>query len=140
MPSFPFPDTPLADGVVALRLSAERDIPEVLIAYQDDPDLARSLGEAGPPSGAVLGLRAERAVDLLEAGQAIVFAILEGGGDVCSGEVRVSDVDWQDGRARLTLWVAPAFRARGYARRSARLARSWLSQSCGLEAICSGRE
>ncbi len=140
MPSFPAPDAPLTDRVVALRLAAERDIPEVLIAYQDDPRLAGSLGERRPPSGAALGSRAEGAAEELEAGRAVVFTILEAGGDVCLGEVRVDEVDWQDGRARLAVWVAPAFRGRGYAGRSARLARGWLSQSCGLEATCSGTQ
>jgi RimJ/RimL family protein N-acetyltransferase len=140
MPSFPVPAGPLTDGVVALRLSAERDIPEVLIAYQDDPRLAGSLGERRPPSGAALGSRAEDAAVKLEAGRAVVFTILEADGDVCLGEVRVDEVDWRDRRARLTVWVAPASRGRGYAGRSARLARGWLSQSCGIEATCSRTE
>ena len=37
MPVFPQADSaPLTDGTVALRLAAERDIPEILIAHQDD--------------------------------------------------------------------------------------------------------
>lgn len=136
MPSLPTPEEPLSDGVVALRLAAERDIPEVLIGYQDDPDLPRALGEDGPPTGAALGSRADRAQQSLAAGRALVFTILQEGADTCRGEVRLTDVDWEGRRARLTVWVAPGFRGRGYGSRAARLATRWLLTRCGLEAIC----
>lgn len=137
MPSFRAPDASLTDGVVALRLSAERDIPEVLIAYEDDPGLARALGEPRPPSGAALGSRSERAAETMAAGEAIVFSIIEPDGDVCRGEVRVGDVDWRAAAAVLTVWVAPGRRGRGWGERAARLAGGWLAASCGLEASCS---
>lgn len=140
MPSFPAPDAPLTDSVVALRLLAERDIPEVLIAYQDDPDLARALGEPRPPSGAALGSRAEHARQMMAAGEGIVFSILDADDDLCRGEVRISDVDWAGGRSRLTVWVAPPFRGRGWGMRAARLAMAWLTERCGLEAACSGAD
>ena len=140
MPSFPAPDSLLTDSVVALRLSAERDIPEVLIAYQDDPDLARTLGEQRPPTGAALGSRAEHAPEKMAEGEAIVFSVLEANGDLCLGEVRVSDVDWPGGRSRLTVWVALPYRGRGWGARAARLATGWLTERCGLEATCSGAD
>ena len=37
MSSFPRLTSPLTDGSVVLRDYVERDIPEILIAYQDDP-------------------------------------------------------------------------------------------------------
>jgi RimJ/RimL family protein N-acetyltransferase len=140
MPSFLAPDAPLTDGVVALRLSAERDIPEVLIGYQDDPGLARELGEDRPPSGAALGTRSECAEELMAAGEAVVFSILELGDDLCRGEVRVGEVDWPEGRAQLRVWVAARFRGRGLATRAAALAGGWLTEKCGLEPICSGTD
>src|SRR6516225_8543725 len=45
MPPIPEFHEPLSDGQVVLRLAAERDIPEILIAYQDDPQLHVRLGE-----------------------------------------------------------------------------------------------
>ena len=138
MPSFLALDAPLTDGVVALRLSAERDIPEILIAYQDDRELPGALGEQRPPSGAALGTRSERAQHAMEAGEGVVFAILAAGDDLCLGEVRVSEVDWSDGSARLTVWVARGSRGQGFGGRAASLARGWLRDSCGLDAICSG--
>ena len=51
---------PLGGRAVALRDYAERDIPEILIAHQDDPRLYVLAGEDRPPSGAELGRAAER--------------------------------------------------------------------------------
>jgi RimJ/RimL family protein N-acetyltransferase len=134
MPSFPELVAPLGDGVVALRLSAERDIPEVLIAYQDDPDLARALEEPRPPSGAELGRRAERAEAERLAGSGLIFTILAAGSDVCVGEVRVQDVHWEQGIAGLAVWTAPRVRGQGMGRRAVLLARDWLWRECALDA------
>jgi RimJ/RimL family protein N-acetyltransferase len=138
MPSFPSLDVPLGDGVVALRSSTERDIPEILIAYQDDRRLHQALGEDRPPSGAALGSRAERAPDELRAGRLLTLTVLQEGSDVCRGEVRIADVDWENRRAVLRLWIAPAFRGQGVARRAHALVTDWLSRECGLDADCAG--
>ena len=68
---------PLTDGVVALRPAAERDIPEILIAYQDDPELHLRLGEERPPSGAELGRLAERAASGPRRRARVTLTILE---------------------------------------------------------------
>ena len=136
MPSFPSLEDPLTDGVVALRRSTERDIPDILIGYQDDRRLHQALGEDRPPSGAALGSRAERATDDLRAGRLLTLTILEEGSDVCRGEVRIADVDWENRRAVLRVWIAPARRGQGLGRRAHALATDWLSHECGLEAVC----
>jgi RimJ/RimL family protein N-acetyltransferase len=135
VPAFPHLHHPLSDGAVALRPSAERDIPEVLIAYQDDPKLHLKLGEARPPSGAELGRRAERADARLRAGEALTLTILESGSDLARGEVRVGSVDWERRRAELAIWVAPQRRGRGIARRALALASAWLLGEAGLERV-----
>jgi RimJ/RimL family protein N-acetyltransferase len=135
MNSFPHIDEPIGDGVVVLRPSAERDIPEVLIAYQDDPELHLRLGEQRPPSGAELGRRAERAEAQRVAGVAMSFAILEDGDDTCRGEVRVHGVDWENRRAELGIWVAPQRRGIGLARRALGLAAAWLLERCAFERV-----
>ena len=137
MTSLPGLETPISDGVVSLRMSEERDIPEVLIAYQDDRHLHEALGEPRPPSGAALGSRAERAADALAAGEALTLTILIPGSEVCRGEVRVSEVDWAGGRASIRLWLAPGVRGQGLARRAHALAIEWLSREASLEAVCS---
>jgi RimJ/RimL family protein N-acetyltransferase len=136
MPSFPSLQAPLSDGVVAVRPSAERDIPEILIAYQDDRRLHQALGEDRPPTGAALGSRAERAPDELEAGRLLTLTILQQGSDVCRGEVRVAGVDWDNRRAVMRVWIAPSLRGQGLARRAQALASRWLSDQCGLDPVC----
>jgi RimJ/RimL family protein N-acetyltransferase len=137
MPSFAGLTAPLSDGVVSLRPSAERDIPEILIAYQDDRTLAAALGERRPPTGAALGSRAENAGGELRAGRSLTLTVMEAGSDVCRGEVRISDVDWEAQQATVTVWLAPEVRGRGLARRAHALSLDWLSRECGLDGVCS---
>jgi RimJ/RimL family protein N-acetyltransferase len=135
MPPFPDLQAPLNDGVVSLRMSAERDIPEILIAGQDDPQLHLWMGNPRPPSGAELGRRAERAEDDRLSGRSIDLTILEGEDDTCVGQVEVHHVEWEHARAELGVWVAPQRRRRGLARRALRLAGPWLLAEARLERL-----
>jgi RimJ/RimL family protein N-acetyltransferase len=126
---------PLSDGVVALRLTAERDIPEVLIAYQDDPELHLRLGTDWPPSGAELGRRAELSEARLAAGDSVTLAITQPGQDLCIGEVHVHGVDWDNRRAELGVWVVAEQRGKRLAGRALRLVSSWLLDECRLERV-----
>jgi RimJ/RimL family protein N-acetyltransferase len=123
----------LTDGVVGLRLSAEGDIPEILIAYQDDPRLHLSLGTERPPSGAQLGRRQEQAEARRAAGELVSLTVLEAESEVCRGQIDVHAVDWENRRAELAVWVAPRVRGRGLGRRALALAGRWLLSDCGLE-------
>ncbi len=138
MPSIPEPPDTLTDGVVSLRLYAERDIPEILIAYQDDPRLHEQVGQARPPSGAELGSEADRADAERASGQRVRLTILEPGSsspDTCVGRVWADEFDWDNSGARLHVWVAPAARRRGLGRAAAVLASRWLFASCRLQRI-----
>jgi RimJ/RimL family protein N-acetyltransferase len=135
MPSIQAPSEPLSDDLVALRLAAERDIPEILIAHQDDPELHARLGEERPPSGAQLGRRMEHIEADLADGIALRLTILQSGSDVCRGEVIVNAFDWENARAEVEIWVAPQVRNQGIARRALRLAARWLFERCRLERI-----
>jgi RimJ/RimL family protein N-acetyltransferase len=135
MPSFPELPQPLGDGRVTIRFAAERDIPEVLIAYQDDPELHRRMAEERPPSGAELGRRAERAEAERLAGRSVMMTVVESGEDVCRGQIYVHEVDWDNAHAELGMWISPERRGRGLARRSLALATSWLLRECGLERV-----
>jgi RimJ/RimL family protein N-acetyltransferase len=136
-----FPDLPatLADARVALRLAAERDIPEVLIAHQDDPGLAGALWLERPPSGAELGRRAEAAAAERAAANSVWLTILGRAGaessDECRGQIEVRDVEPDHRRAELTVWVAPRQRRRGLATSALRLAGRWLLTDGGLERV-----
>jgi ribosomal-protein-alanine N-acetyltransferase len=135
MASFPDLQVPLSDGSVSVRMAAERDIPEILIAYQDDPQLHLLMGNPRPPSGAELGRRAERAQDDQLAGRALALTVVEGDDDTCLGQIDVHHVEWEHGRAELGVWVAQAHRGRGVARRALGLAGPWLLTEAGLERV-----
>ena len=132
-----FPDLhePLSDRVVTLRLFADRDIPDVLVAYEHDPELHERLGEIRPPSGAELGRYAEEADARRAAGRGLTLTILESGADVCRGEIRVHEVDLAHARCELGIWVAPRLRGQGLGPRALRLAAGWLLDTCGLERL-----
>jgi [ribosomal protein S5]-alanine N-acetyltransferase len=132
MTSFPRLTEPLTDGRVVLRDYAERDIPEILIAYQDDPRLHRLLGQNRPPSGAELGSRAEREPAARAAGEQATLTILQPDSDTCRGQIRVEDVDPDHARAGLTIWLVPQLRGQRLGRQALRLAGEWLLTTCRL--------
>jgi len=132
---FPELNEPLRDECIALRFFCERDIPEILIAYQDDPAMHERLGEERPPSGAELGRLAERGASDRAAGARVTLTIVEPGSDDCRGEIRVHNVDPGGRQAELGVWVVPEARGRGYARRALALAGAWLFRCCGLERL-----
>jgi RimJ/RimL family protein N-acetyltransferase len=141
MPSFPDLRQPLTGEGIALRIAAERDIPEILIAHQDDGTLYRRLGMARPPSGAELGRRTELAGAELTAGVGAWLTILAADpttgelSDECRGQIDVGDVDWDHRRAQLEIWIAPRDRGRGLAAAALELAGRWLLRDCGLERV-----
>jgi RimJ/RimL family protein N-acetyltransferase len=135
MPSIPELTEPLGDDRVGLRPGAERDIPEILIAYQDDPQLHVRLGEERPPSGAELGRRAERAADALATGTHMTLTILEQGSDDCRGQLYAQHFDWEHSRAELGIWLVPQARRRGLAVSALKLGGAWLFDACKLERL-----
>jgi RimJ/RimL family protein N-acetyltransferase len=132
MPSIPEPPDRIGDELVELRPIAEWDIPEVLIAHQDDRELHRRLDLSRPPTGAQLGSEVDDAAALRQAGAGVKLTIVEPGSNDCRGRVEVDDIDWERGSARVRVWVAPQLRGRGYEQRAAELAARWLQSSVGL--------
>jgi [ribosomal protein S5]-alanine N-acetyltransferase len=132
MSAFPRLSEPLTDGTVTLRDYAERDIPEILIAYQDDPRLHSSNREDRPPTGAELGSRAEREPAARAAGERATLTILVPGSDTCRGQVRVENVDWDHARGEVKIWLAPQVRGQGLGHKALRLAGEWLLTVGGL--------
>jgi RimJ/RimL family protein N-acetyltransferase len=135
MAAIPDLTEPLRQGRVALRFGTERDIPEVLIAHQDDPQLHESLGELRPPSGAELGRRAEQAPAERAAGTQVTLTILEGESDDCRGQIGVHEIDWDHERAELQIWVVPQLRRTGLGGAALALAGRWLLRDCGLRRV-----
>jgi RimJ/RimL family protein N-acetyltransferase len=135
MPAILRLDEPLSDGHVRIRPAAERDIPEVLIAHQDDPRLAPLLGLERPPSGAELGRAMEEAETLRAAGTAVTLTILEADTDECRGQIHAHHFDWEHVHADLDIWVAPDARGLGLGHRALTLAATWLLDACGLQRV-----
>ncbi len=135
MPAIPPLGQPLSDSVVALRFTTERDIPEILIAYQEDPLLHVRMSHLRPPSGAELGRALEQAQREREAGTRVSLTIVQPPDDDCRGLVSVHTIDWQQGRAELGVWVTPRHRGRGIARRALRLTAAWLFEAGQLERL-----
>ena len=135
MPSIPRLEQPLRGEHVGLRLAAERDIPEILIAHQVDPELYARLGLQRPPSGAELGRQMELAEREREDGVRVRLTIVEPGSDECRGRISVHSIDWESGRAELGMWLAPRARGRGLAPAALRLVAQWLFGGCGLERV-----
>jgi len=135
MPAIPDLRDRLSDGVVELRAISDWDIPEILIAHQDDPRLHLELGLDRPPSGAQLGAEVERAGAERAAGTRVALTIVEPGDDDCRGRFDAHNFRWEHARAELGIWVAPGLRGRGVARRALRLGAGWLFDACGLERL-----
>jgi RimJ/RimL family protein N-acetyltransferase len=135
MAAIPDLTEPLRQGRIALRFGSERDIPEILIAHQDDPQLHRHLGEPRPPSGAELGHRAEQGAAERAAGTRATLTILEGESDDCRGQIDVHDIDWDHERAELLIWVVPQLRRTGLGGGALALAGRWLLRDCGLQRV-----
>ncbi len=135
MVAFPELEEPLRAERIALRFGSERDIPEILIAHQDDPRMYARIGDERPPSGAELGREAERAEAERASGAHVSLTILEPGSDDCRGRIEVGHVDAEAARAELRVWVAPQCRGRGYASSALALAAAWLFGACGLERL-----
>jgi RimJ/RimL family protein N-acetyltransferase len=126
---------PLDDGAVRLRPYAESDIPEILIAYEDDPTLHERLGEARPPSGAELGAESERAESDWKGGSRAALTILAPGDDVCVGRLIADRIDWDHRHCDLHVWVARQHRRRGLGGAALRLAAGWIFTVWNLERV-----
>jgi ribosomal-protein-alanine N-acetyltransferase len=135
MPPLPPLDEPLRDARVVLRDAAERDIPDVLIAHDDDPELYLQLGHERPPTGAELGRWAESAQAERAAGTAARLTVLEPGSDVCRGQLNFHHVDWENRRAEIGIWLAAQARGRGAGSHALRLAGEWLLAVCDFERV-----
>jgi len=135
MPAIPAPPERFGDDLIELREIAEWDIPEVLIAHQDDRDLHRRRGLERPPTGAQLGTEVERATDERLAGRSVKLTIVEPRGNDCRGRVEVDSFDWEKRSANLRVWAAPDARGRGYEQHAAELASQWLRSGVGLRDV-----
>lgn len=118
-----------------LRPAAERDIPEILIAHQDDPQLFGQLRLPRPPSGAELGRRTELADTERALGARLWLTILTPGSDLCCGQIDVHEAELHYGRTDLDVWVAPQHRGRGLGSAALALAGRWLLEEADVARV-----
>jgi RimJ/RimL family protein N-acetyltransferase len=135
MPAIPQPPEHFGDDLIELREIAEWDIPEVLIAFQDDRDLHKRIGMAKPPTGAQLGREVEQELEERLAGRSVKLTIVEPSANDCRGRVDIDTFDWERRTASMRIWAAPQVRGRGYEQRAAELASRWLFDNVALESV-----
>lgn len=150
MSAIPEPPQRLSDGVVELRAISEWDIPEVLIAHQDDPRMHLALGLDRPPTGAQLGREVEVSERRRLAGDGVALTIVTPGSDDCIGRIDVTLRPAAPAAAadpaapaqspgqtagELRIWVSPQRRGIGVGRRALRLAAMWLLGEAGFERL-----
>jgi RimJ/RimL family protein N-acetyltransferase len=135
MPAIPVPPERLGDDLIELRELAEWDIPDTLIAFQDDRDLHRRIGWRKPPTGAQLGSEVEREQDERLAGRSLRLTIVERGGRDWRGRVTVDAFDWDAASASVQVFLAPQARGRGYEQRAVALAAGWLFDNVAVDRL-----
>ncbi len=135
MPAIPPPPERITGELVDLREIAGWDIPEVLIAHQDDKQLHRLLGLRRPPTAAHLGREVELEEYERQHGNSVRLTITEPGGRDCRGRVIVEHIDWERASAEVRVWAAPQVRGRGYEQQAAELAVRWLRSGAGIQHV-----
>lgn len=126
MPTLPFPDPPLVDGVVALRPWARSDVPQRFAGFSDPLCLRFSWPFVGPfTEEHVLG-RLDEEEEARLRGEELNLAVVEAA-DLhhVLGGASVYDVDLDQACAAVGYWLASHARGRGVATRTLRLLARW---------------
>jgi RimJ/RimL family protein N-acetyltransferase len=120
------PDPPLSDGVVALRVPSEQDLPAIERRIVD-PDIVRWMGPSEHPARELL----ERNRTRWTGGTRATFSVCDRN-DACRGHVWV-EVDLADPhRGSVGYWLLPEARGKGFATRSVRLVCRWAFGELGM--------
>lgn len=113
------PDPPLSDGVVALRVPSEQDLPAIERRIVD-PDVVRWVGPSEHSARELLELNLSR----WTGGTAATFSVCDPN-DACLGRVWV-EVDLVDShRGSVGYWLLAEARGKGFATRSVQLVSRW---------------
>jgi ribosomal-protein-alanine N-acetyltransferase len=123
-----------SDETVALRILGSQDAWPYCQAFNEDPELATALGMGADPDEASFERQIARAPGLREGGREIEFAIVaaESESDELLGSVVLHSFQWHHARAEIGVWVAPASRRHGMARRALTLALDWAFEELEL--------
>lgn len=93
------------------------------------------LGLERQPSAAELGRQAEDETTERAVGARARLTILGADSDEFRGRILVHNVDWENARAELGVWVISQARGRGLASAGLRLAARWLFDTRGLQRL-----
>jgi ribosomal-protein-alanine N-acetyltransferase len=118
------PDPPLSDGVVALRVPSEQDLPAIERRIVD-PDIVRWVGPYEHSARELLELNLTRWAEATGA----TFSVCDPN-DACLGHVWVNVGDSH--RGSVGYWLLPEARGLGYATRSVRLISRWALGELGM--------
>ena len=131
----PFPDPPLADGVVALRAWRDHDVP-ALVAAMRDPEIAHWTFVPWPYGEAdAWEFLARQARERL-AGESLTLAIVRAErGPGLLGAIGIEPLHLAGGRGELGYWVAREARGRGIATRAVSLLSAWAFAELALERL-----
>jgi [ribosomal protein S5]-alanine N-acetyltransferase len=111
------PDPPLSDGVVALRVPSEQDLPAIERRIVD-PDIVRWVGPSEHSARELSELNWTR----WTGGTAATFSVCDPN-DACLGHVWVDVADSH--RGSVGYWLLPEARGKGFATRSVQLISRW---------------
>jgi RimJ/RimL family protein N-acetyltransferase len=120
------PDPPLSDGVVALRVPSEQDLPAIE-RRSVDPEVVRWMGPSEHTARELLELNRTRWTQ----GTRATFSVCDSS-DACVGQVWV-EVDLRDSRrGSVGYWLLPEVRGNGFATHSVQLVSRWALGELGM--------
>jgi RimJ/RimL family protein N-acetyltransferase len=134
-PSISLPDEALRDGSIELRPVSEAGVPAFVEAFQD-PAIAEGAYH-GQFAATEEALRPylKRNAERMEAGDAVLLSVWEGGADRLSGQTMLFNIDWDERTAELGFWIAPWARGRGLSEPALRLTVGFAFDHLGIERI-----
>lgn len=122
----PIPDPPLSDGVVALRVPSEQDLPAIERRI-GDPDIVRWMGPLEHTAGEVLDLNRAR----WTRGTRATFSVCDPSG-ACLGHVWIAVDQADPHRGSVGYWLLAEARGQGLATRSVQLVSRWALGELGM--------
>jgi RimJ/RimL family protein N-acetyltransferase len=126
MPALPFPDPPLADGLVALRPWRWIDLSRRYAAFDNPACLAFSWPLAEPFTEAHVAERFRREEATRLRGTDVSLAVVDAADPrIVWGGSSLYEVDLSQARAAVGYWLSPEARGRGIAARTVRLVAGW---------------
>ena len=128
----PLPDPPLSEGVLRLRPWSLEEAPALVAAWAD-PEVARWTNVPNRCDEAFARHWIEGDEQRREGGLALDLVVDVGGQVV--GEVGLSSIDPQAGRAEIGWWIAADHRRQRYAVRAVRLVADWAVGAQLVEAL-----